>query len=339
VTPVGGDRCPGVLALHEAEDGALARIRVPGGRLSPAQLRAVARAAALGNGLVELTSRANLQVRGLPANADLLPLLAELVPSVAHERVRNVVGSPLAGAAADAVVEALDRGLCGDASLASLPRRFLFAVDDGTGLALGQGADVALDGDARLWLAGRATDATGGAELMLAAARAFIAVRGDAWRVADVGPEAVAERLGMALCPGELRPATLGPGVHGGAVTALVPLGRLDREAVERLAALGAVRISPWRTVTMRGVAPEALEALGLATSPASGWSRLSACVGVGACAKARLDVRALATRRARVRGADAAVEHWSGCDRRCGEPRDVAIRVVGTDTGMVVCS
>jgi sulfite reductase beta subunit-like hemoprotein len=394
----GEDRCPGVLRLHAAEDGGLARVRVPGGRLPLAGLEAVVEAAALGSGLVELTGRANLQLRGLPPDAGgaLAALLADggLLPSLEHDRVRNVVASPLAGRDAgsscstDAVVEALDAGLCADLALAALSGRFLFAVDDGSGLALGHGADVTLaagggpvaapcEGDRfALLLGGRATSlsapALDAAALAVEAARAFLAERaaggGERWRVDELpdGAARVARRLGGELRTADHaaqgrppagernRPATseagartaLVPGIRPQrdgrmAVTALAPLGRLEPGVAERLVALlrehgcEDLRLSPWRTLTVLDVDPGRAEALarglsgcGLVVEPGSGWTGLSACAGLGACAKAQLDVRAAAARRAAARDAGAPPEHWSACERRCGETRRVAVAV-----------
>ncbi|MGW4248717.1 precorrin-3B synthase, partial [Nocardia sp. NPDC004722] len=92
------DSCPGVLRLHEAADGPLARIRVPGGRLSPEQLQSLAAAAVdLGDGNIELTSRGNVQLRQVRDAAALTDRLTEagLLPSATHERVRNIIASPL----------------------------------------------------------------------------------------------------------------------------------------------------------------------------------------------------------------------------------------------------
>src|SRR5579875_382503 len=290
VARAAADRCPGALALHGAQDGWLARVRVPGGCLSGAQLRALARAAALGNGLLELTSRANVQLRGLPAGAGerLAPILQEagLLPSPAHDRVRNLIASPLAGrhpaarAQTDALVAQLDRRLCAAGELARLPGRFLFSVDDGSGLALQRPADVALVAcDERGWrlaISGSAACAAHGGdppsgalaltpadavERALAIAGAFLALAGErersaavsparrAWRIAELpeGAGAVAARAGLSL--GAPLEAPAGPLPAPGrlvqrdgrvALTALVPLGRLTGEQLSALSRLGA---------------------------------------------------------------------------------------------------
>ncbi len=183
-----------MLALQPAEDGRLARARTPGGRLSSRQLEAIGEAAQLGSGLIELTARANVQIRGLSADARERARghprrAAACCPRSEHERVRNILAAPLAGRhpasllATDEIVSRLDRALCADPPLAELPGRFLFAVDDGSGMAADPRADVALIAEAGdppalvLALAGAPTTlrlAPGAsAAAAIAAARAF----------------------------------------------------------------------------------------------------------------------------------------------------------------------
>ena len=96
------DHCPGVLRPHRAEDGSMVRLRVPGGQTTGAVLAAVAwTARRYGNPEIQLTTRAGLQIRGLPdpVPAALVADIAAagLLPSVTHERVRNIVASPFTG--------------------------------------------------------------------------------------------------------------------------------------------------------------------------------------------------------------------------------------------------
>ncbi|MEQ3539353.1 precorrin-3B synthase [Pseudonocardia tropica] len=162
------DACPGVVSPHAAADGALARVRLPGGTVTAAALRAVAALARdAGDGAVHLTSRGNVQLRGLDP-ADPRPVqrltVAGLLPSTTHERVRNVLASPLSGidgglADVRGLATALDRGLCARSALSALPGRFLFALDDGRG-------DVAAERPDLCWRA-RGSD---GGELVVAGA-------------------------------------------------------------------------------------------------------------------------------------------------------------------------
>ncbi|MBM7366128.1 precorrin-3B synthase [Gordonia hydrophobica] len=140
------DRCPGVLRPWAADDGALTRIRVPGGQVGTAALLGVTEVAdRFGDGRIHVTGRANLQLRALPlVDGDLpAPVVAAiestgLLPSRSHDLVRNVLASPqtgLAGGRADLrpVLSRLDHRLLADPRLAALPGRFLFTLDDGRG--------------------------------------------------------------------------------------------------------------------------------------------------------------------------------------------------------------
>ncbi|MDH2393102.1 cobalamin biosynthesis protein CobG, partial [Streptomyces sp. HNM0663] len=151
----GADACPGALRLHSANDGALARVRVPAGLLTAAQADVLASAAErLGDARLDLTSRGNVQLRGLGAacGGELARLLdaAGLLPAPRHERVRNIVASPLTGldgrGAYDVLpwVRELDSLLCASETATALSGRYLFACDDGRGDMTALDADVTI---------------------------------------------------------------------------------------------------------------------------------------------------------------------------------------------------
>ncbi|MEG1043019.1 MAG: precorrin-3B synthase, partial [Pseudomonas sp.] len=61
--------CPGLWRIVQALDGGISRIKLDGGRLSAAQARAVAEAAErYAGGVIEVTNRSNLQIRGIGAD-------------------------------------------------------------------------------------------------------------------------------------------------------------------------------------------------------------------------------------------------------------------------------
>ncbi len=343
------DRCPGVLRLHAAADGLLARIRVPGGRIDARGLDGLADAAALGNGLIELTSRASVQVRGLSGAVSVrcaeVLIAAGLLPSPTHDRVRNIVASPLAGrhpdsfAETDELVDGLDRLLCADEALGALSGRFLFAIDDGAGL-VGHAADVTLvaSGPDTFRLAACEVSRALAARAALRAAQAMLNGPAEDRERARPGPPARQLDRGaptrrLSLGALEQRDARV-------ALTVMPRLARLDVATARALARLVRAqrtdcRISTCKTLTLVDIEPAAarqtmrdLEALGLISDPSSGWIGLTACAGKGACARARVDVRTAAARRAAERAAGDPAEHYSGCERNCGRPPEARLVV-----------
>ncbi|TQL67607.1 precorrin-8X methylmutase [Nocardioides albertanoniae] len=270
------DRCPGVGRPWPADDGLLVRLRLIGGAVSTASLRALVEVAeTYGDGQVHLTGRANLQVRGLPSADGALPgevLTAleatGLVPAQSHELVRNVMVSPqtgLSGGRADlrGVAATLDRLLCASPRLAALPGRFLFVLDDGRGDLVSRECDLgvvalsATEGQLRVgdsW--GPVVPLVEAASRIAALASDFLDVRGEGpsapWHVSELEPE-----LDSALIePFVADPRVPAPAaeldfgeVPGGEHVA-APDGTLDRAAIEALAERSPeVVVTPWRGV------------------------------------------------------------------------------------------
>ncbi|WP_131741825.1 nitrite/sulfite reductase [Actinomadura roseirufa] len=356
-TRSGPDRCPGALRVHAAADGGLARVRLPGGRLTGPQFEALADAArALGDGALELTSRANVQIRGLAdgAEEELAARLSAggLLPSAGHERVRNIAASVLTGRDAlgfldvRPLVAELDAELCADPGLAELSGRFLFTVDDGRGDVAALRGDIgllAVGADAMaLLLAGADSGvrvAPGeAAALALEVARDFLRVRTAEWRVAELAPGALrvpGERGEPVRVPAAPRRVPLGriPQRDGRtALSGLVPLGRLDPAPLRGAA---EVIVTPWRGVVIPDLT-DVPHFQGLVTAPASGWEGLTSCAGRPGCAASLTDVRADAARTRASAGAGLPA-HWSGCDRRCGRPPGRHVAVVATPDGYEV--
>ena len=374
------DACPGALRPHRAADGGLARIRVPGGLLDTRRFAALSQLAAdLGSGFLDLTSRGNVQVRGLADDAgpELAARLREhdLLPSGEHERVRNIIASPLSGCDASGVADIaelapeLDRGLCADPALAELSGRFLFVLDDGRGDVAGLGGDVAAlpvsPDSAALLLAGADSGLRvplgAVVDAVLAVARAFLAERAErdsaAWRIVELteAVPAITERVRVRCTtePGEPvttpSPRQRGPigivdrGDGCATLAVAAPLGRLEAEQLDAVAAAssGTVRLTPWRGVVLPHLVDPAaalstLDAAGLVVDDASPWNGVTACAGQPGCDKSWTDVRGDARRALPLLPAGAAV-HFAGCSRRCGRPRGDAVDVVAGPEGYEV--
>jgi precorrin-3B synthase len=154
--------CPGALRPMQSGDGLVVRIRPRSGTFSPHELRVLADAAqCFGNGHIDLTRRANLQLRGvsegsLPPLHDAIAKLGLLDDSPDGEAVRNVMINPLAGIDPVEVLDArsvgreLERRLASEELLWALPSKFGFIVDGGGVLSLAeQRADIRLVAIAR----------------------------------------------------------------------------------------------------------------------------------------------------------------------------------------------
>jgi precorrin-3B synthase len=318
------------------------------------QLEALAHAAAeFGTATLELTSRGSVQLRGIGDTAAVAAAVADagLLPSPTHERVRNIVSSPLSGRIGGLRdvrpwVAELDTAVCADPALAGLPGRFWFSLDDGRGDISGVRADVGAhvldDGAVALLVSGTDTGVRLPADqvitTLIAVARRFAAIRGTQWRISELDdPSTVLDGLSPSAQPGRSWPATtrgpVGWFEQGAAqdparitLGAGVPLGVLPSRTAEYLAAIGApLVVTPWRSVVVCDLTEEiadvslrVLAPLGLVFDENSPWLDVSACVGSPGCERSVADVRTDAAAAVHL-GTPGEHRHFVGCERACG--------------------
>lgn len=331
--------CPGALRPMQSGDGLVLRIRARNGRLAAEQVQAIADLSwSHGNGLIDLTSRANLQLRGLDAvgHAKAVAALAALdlldaTPEA--EARRNVMLSPLARVGGAAWAEAARlAALLTAPDAPALPGKFGFAVDEAAPVLAEAPTDIRLipgPGGWRCWPEGADWSLPGGAETALALARWFVAqggVKDGRGRMAALAAR-VAPPPGAAPGP---RPRPAAPPQSGacrGGWLIGFAFGQVTAAQLARIAA--PVRLTPWRMLLVESEAPVRLA--GAIEAPDDPLLRSHACTGAPGCPQALADVRALARRLApKLRG----TLHASACAKGCARqgPASVTLVAVGPD-------
>ena len=346
--------CPGALQPMLSGDGLVIRIRPDCGRLVPNQAAGIARLAlAHGNGLIDLTSRANIQVRGV-TEAGYRPLIEGLAAlglidaSREDEARRNVITSPFwsQGDGSHDLAAELANALTGPDAPA-LPKKFGFAADCGLVPVLGAAsADIRLERGADGALICRADGATAGAKVTANTA-AGAALQLARWFVQSGGIEGRRGRMAAHLARGATLPegfaeapaqqaTSLSPRPGLVTVGTLVgfEFGQIHAETLLALAGFGALRVTPWRMLLIEG-ADSAPKLPGLISRHDDPMLRVVACTGAPGCLQAKQPTRSLA-RDLAPHVPEGTILHVSGCAKGCAHPgpafRTLTAQVHGFD-------
>jgi precorrin-3B synthase len=342
--------CPSAHRPMQSGDGLVARIRPRGGRLSGAQAAGIAELAErYGNGLIDLTSRANLQVRGLAADGHeaLLAALTGLALVDADapiETQRNILVAPFWRKADDTheLAAALERVL-GEQSL-GLPEKFGFAVDCGEARLLAQAsADIRIERGVDGGLLVRADGVPYGcAVTRVDAVDVALALAG--WFLASGGASGGRGRMAAHIAGGAKLPDALAgdampapalpppaPGIHASGALVGVGFGQMRSATLKILGQRATVlRLTPWRMILLEGLCEMPAHDGIVASAP---LLRIAACTGAPACEAAHAETRALAAALAPHLPADAWL-HVSGCAKGCAHSGQAEVTLVATADG-----
>ena len=133
----------GLFYVAPAQDSFMCRLRIPNGILTAGQMRGLADAAdSFGGGYADVTTRANLQIREIPARhaVDLLLAVQDLgltSRGSGADNIRNITGSPTAGIDPQEIYDtrplcrAMHHYILNHREMYGLPRKFNIAFDGG----------------------------------------------------------------------------------------------------------------------------------------------------------------------------------------------------------------
>ncbi|MCF6234692.1 MAG: cobalamin biosynthesis protein CobG [Rhodobacteraceae bacterium] len=330
--------CPGAYRPMMSGDGLVVRIRPYQAHFSRAQILGLCQAAIRhGSGMIDLTNRANLQIRGVKPDAhapllDDLRRLNLLDPDPANEARRNILLTPFyqAGDLGDRLSRALVNRL---AELPDLPAKFGFVIDTGATRVLGDcSGDIRLESGADGGLTLRADGAETGRNVsessavdhLIELARWFAKTAGGERRMARLS--AVPRRWRGAAPAAQTSAPLPGRGPCGALFG--VPFGQIDAASLIGLinqSDTRALRVTPWRMVLMDGDGPS--QSQGFITGPDDPLSGVDACPGAPYCPQATVETRAFARRLAHQ---VAGTLHVSGCAKGCARATPADITLVG---------
>ncbi len=331
--------CPGAYRPMMSGDGLIVRVRPLVSRLSAEQVLGLCAAAERhGSGVVEVTGRANVQLRGVREETHP-PLLGELTalglldrdPVLEHRR--NIVVTPFSTQGDETEALALELTARLD-ELPELPAKFGFAVDTAA-MAAGLSADIALTRAADGRLVVLCAGAGGGMPVERSnTVDTLIAL---AYRFVETGGMAAKRMVHHVAQMGDV--GTTPPRSHGhtpiigdtpsGALIGL-PFGQVTAAQLRSLMEWtkpAAIRTTPWRMLLLEGTPARAVP--GFITDPDNPLLRVDACPGAPYCTSATVETRGLARRLAeRTPG----TLHVSGCAKGCARPRPADVTLVGRE-------
>lgn len=340
--PVVKGWCPGAHRPMMSGDGLVFRVRPFFGELSAPQVWGLCDLATqFGNGMLDLTSRANFQIRGVAA-ADQAALLTDLDAlglidtDPAVEGHRNIL-MPASWSEGDLTYRLYEALLATLPHLPDLPEKMGFAIDTGREGCLQSGSadfrfELSDTGGLILRLdgteAGRAVDEASAMDAVQEMANWFVRSGGLAHgRMARHLPHRTPPAHWCAvLSRPEARLTTPGS-VLGGTVLG-APFGKIaagDLRALIESSGATHLRLMLNRMLYLKG--SDVAEAEGFVTRPTR-LMQVHACPGAPFCPQASVATLTLAKELAQE---TKSVLHVSGCAKGCAHPRPAAVTLVGS--------
>ena len=363
VRPQAKGWCPTTLVPMQSGDGLIVRVKPPYGRLTAAQAQGVADISArYGNGFIDITSRANLQIRGvsepsLPSVITQLTALDLASADAARDRLSLIVAPftephMLGWQCAQKLYEAAS-------SLPEVPAKFGFAIDTGTRRYLeNASADVRLETDEAGALLIRCDGQQTGFKTSLdtlisdinTLLRWYLDQQEEGQRLPRMAKLSAICPVPEAFTGIMPRHSCVEIGVAAGLETAAdkaviaVPFGQCDADS---LALLGQQTTEIVVTINRCLIVDaKARKIGGFIAEPQDGRLAIIACPGAPACASATMETRPLAEQLAEKLAEHYAssdhpshdkIYHISGCTKGCAAPRATDFCIIGTDKDYAV--